>query len=386
MAWRDRVGNSICKFRGIEIHLESTSTEPGRRVQVHEYPLRDQPYAEDLGRNKREHQITGYLLGDDYDVVRDQLIEAFEKPGAGEFFHPYYGTYQAIITASRISESTSEGGICRVTFTALRADDKPLVPAVTTDTQSVTEARAEAARQSALEDFTSEYAGILELATDRVAAVQATMTEAMQGVQKVIGDITGPLAELIRAPADLGGQILEFIAQVTDQINEPLRALGIYEDLFSAGSYSSAGPNAPLVSRRQVQAQNAMVNLVRRGAVIESANAAARWEFVARQDAQTGVETLHTGITAQLETDPPPTPQVAQSLVALRAAVVSDLRTRGAALPELTAYTPPATLPALVIAQRLYGDAKRADEIVLRNKVRHPGAVPGGDPLEVLHG
>jgi prophage DNA circulation protein len=42
-----------------------------------------------------------------------------------------------------------------------------------------------------------------------------------------------------------------------------------------------------------------------------------------------------------------------------------------------------ATLPALVVAHRVYGDATRADEIVSRNRVRHPGFVPGGIALEV---
>jgi len=41
-------------------------------------------------------------------------------------------------------------------------------------------------------------------------------------------------------------------------------------------------------------------------------------------------------------------------------------------------------MPAIVLAYRLYGDAERADEIVARNRVRHPGFVPGGQPLEVL--
>ena len=50
----------------------------------------------------------------------------------------------------------------------------------------------------------------------------------------------------------------------------------------------------------------------------------------------------------------------------------------------MASYTPQATLPALVIAHRLYGDATRADEVCVRNNVRHPGALRGGMALEVL--
>jgi len=47
-------------------------------------------------------------------------------------------------------------------------------------------------------------------------------------------------------------------------------------------------------------------------------------------------------------------------------------------------YSPPVTLPALVIAQTLYGDGSEADQIVTKNSVRHPGFVSGGQTLRVL--
>lgn len=68
----------------------------------------------------------------------------------------------------------------------------------------------------------------------------------------------------------------------------------------------------------------------------------------------------------------------------LRAAVVADLSARAATLPSLVTFVPTRTLPALVIAYRLYGDASRAEEIVARNDLIYPGFVPGGQPLEVL--
>ena len=71
-------------------------------------------------------------------------------------------------------------------------------------------------------------------------------------------------------------------------------------------------------------------------------------------------------------------------LAELRRAVVTDLTTRGAELPRVRSVTLPGTVPALVAAYRIHADAGRADEIVSRNRIRHPGRVPGGTPLEVL--
>jgi prophage DNA circulation protein len=75
---------------------------------------------------------------------------------------------------------------------------------------------------------------------------------------------------------------------------------------------------------------------------------------------------------------------VTDALIGLHAAVVRDLNTRAAKLPRTRSFTPSATVPALVLAQRLYGDATRADDIAARNFVRHPGFVPGGVELEVI--
>ncbi len=73
------------------------------------------------------------------------------------------------------------------------------------------------------------------------------------------------------------------------------------------------------------------------------------------------------------------------ALVALRTAVVTDMRQRNVALPSLASYTPQRTLSALLVAHRLYGDARHADEVVLRNNSRHPGFLRGGVPLEVIN-
>jgi prophage DNA circulation protein len=46
--------------------------------------------------------------------------------------------------------------------------------------------------------------------------------------------------------------------------------------------------------------------------------------------------------------------------------------------------TPPETVPALVLAQELYGDATRDAEIINRNAIRNPAAIVGSEPLSVL--
>ncbi|WP_205894944.1 hypothetical protein, partial [Metapseudomonas otitidis] len=71
-------------------------------------------------------------------------------------------------------------------------------------------------------------------------------------------------------------------------------------------------------------------------------------------------------------------------LANLATQVALEMNQRAASLAPLSSYRPLTTQPALLIAHRLYGDARRADEIVARNGIAHPGFVPGGSVLEVL--
>jgi len=65
-----------------------------------------------------------------------------------------------------------------------------------------------------------------------------------------------------------------------------------------------------------------------------------------------------------------------KSLSALYAAVVRDLTERGRKLPQMVSYSFPRSLPAIVLAQRLYSDSARADELKLENVVPNPIFMP----------
>ena len=69
-------------------------------------------------------------------------------------------------------------------------------------------------------------------------------------------------------------------------------------------------------------------------------------------------------------------PAAYQALIALHAAVVRDLTTRGASLPALVTYRVARVLTSHALANRLYGDASRCDELRAENKIIHPAFMP----------
>ena len=70
-----------------------------------------------------------------------------------------------------------------------------------------------------------------------------------------------------------------------------------------------------------------------------------------------------------------------QSIKDLQGSLSKALPPEG--LQEQVTFTPPITLPALVIAYQLFGNISKEQEIVEENLISHPGFVPGGEPIQV---
>src|SRR5262245_27796266 len=105
---RELVGAS---FRGAPFLVESSERSGGRRVVVHEFPLRDEPFVEDLGKRGSVFRVDGYVIGDDYLTQRDALLAALEdESGPGELVHPYHGVRRAVCVNLGVRETRSDGG------------------------------------------------------------------------------------------------------------------------------------------------------------------------------------------------------------------------------------------------------------------------------------
>jgi prophage DNA circulation protein len=73
-----------------------------------------------------------------------------------------------------------------------------------------------------------------------------------------------------------------------------------------------------------------------------------------------------------------------RAMIDLRTAVSRHLTESAENLPRLVKHIPNRDIPALVLAQRLYGDSRKDIDIITRNKIRNPARISGGVVLEVL--
>jgi prophage DNA circulation protein len=128
IAWRSSLRRA--SFRGAQFHVDTGVRESGRRVVNHEFPKRNTPYAEDMGRRGREFTVRGYIIvyprdtGDllqqkNYIPARDSLILALETDGSANLQLPTLGVLNVMCQRYRVTEEDKLGGYCvfDMTFT-----------------------------------------------------------------------------------------------------------------------------------------------------------------------------------------------------------------------------------------------------------------------------
>jgi prophage DNA circulation protein len=134
-------------YRGAPFHVEQAAGIGGRRDAVFEFAKRDDPYTEDMGRRARRVVITGYVLGDDYEAQRTELIRALEAEGAGMLVHPSWGSLRANCNGFTVIENRQKGGMA--TFEMNFVEAGVLSLPVATDTAAVVRKGADAAAAAA---------------------------------------------------------------------------------------------------------------------------------------------------------------------------------------------------------------------------------------------
>ncbi|MFM9902133.1 MAG: DNA circularization protein [Polaromonas sp.] len=409
-SWRDNLGKVTLadgrelvggQFRGIPFHTVDADLKVGRRTVLHEYPQRDVPYVEDLGRRARQYAVEAYVLGDNYFAERDALINAIETAGPGELVHPRYGRLiVAVQDYVTVKESAAQGGIARFSIVFVAAGQN-VFPQAEDSTVGKVEEAADATDQAAEDDFGQSYsvqgpsvlsvAGIRALQHDVDAlllmARRATDVSGLASIVGAVAGLTGSMAGLIRTPVVLAQRLSSIYGQFNQALRRPLSAFAELQSVYSSNTRPSQTARAGSSTARSLRNEAARSDLQRRLALSNQARALAMAiadaDLVATADQARALrDALLVQIDQELETNDP-APAVASALGALRAAVVRDVSARSEFLKRRGSFATTAVLPALVVAHRFYQDATRADELVLRNGVRNPAFVPA-TKLEVL--
>ncbi len=166
-------------FRGVPFAVTAGDSQFGRRQAVHEYPMRDRVWVEDLGRGARRITLQGFIVqgsriyrAGDVLSQRDNLVAACEMPGSGTLTHPTLGELTVSIPDGglRLREGVDQGGSFSFTLTCIEGGLKAFALTTTDPDASVTE-------QSWLSTMTTAAAAVIaEVKGEILSAKHAAVT------------------------------------------------------------------------------------------------------------------------------------------------------------------------------------------------------------------
>ncbi|MEE5078584.1 DNA circularization N-terminal domain-containing protein [Pseudomonas alliivorans] len=213
--WRDSL--LPASFRGVGFFISSTVVPIGRKGQLHEFPQRDEPYFESLGKQSQVHTVTAFIVGPDCFEQRDKLLQALETPGAGELVHPWLGRMQVQVGDCDMTHSLAEGGIVHLNLKFY--PDQPLkFPTSTLNTGRQLVQASEGLLDSALRRYRAVMTTVdavrinIQALRSTLSGVFATIQRQFSSFMTVYSDATALVHSLVNAPYTLSTMFSTFFA------------------------------------------------------------------------------------------------------------------------------------------------------------------------------
>lgn len=402
---------SAGSFRGVPFWCDKISRDGGRRLVVHQFPLRDTPYVEDLGADAKKLTVTVYVASEGADGEATALEQACnDRFGPGQLDLPFFSGLAHCDKCKRDEDKDKRGYVAfSITFVKDGSGAAPFPIPYVAELVHVASG-AIAAPMSGLLSGLFRGVGvpsyILEQASSHIRDLAAVIDVALDAVSlasdaapairralaaisadaptlAAMGPLTGrvePLAHTLSG-ADAGATPL---VTRLDSVLTDIRAALPPEQAASlfAGLAEYTLPEPGFVRRSAwavVDDRNRGLLDLALGALVTAHHAAA--------SADTTFTDRRSAIAARAKA-------ATVSAVAIERASAFQHRALYTALTDLTGRTSELlsrsvadlvpviviearyTMPSLWWANRLYQDATRAGELVARNRVHHPGFMP----------
>jgi prophage DNA circulation protein len=409
-------------FRKIPFQVESTGFETGRRVQVHEYPQRDKPLAQDLGKATRGIEFDAFVVGPDYVEQADALIGALEEYGSGILVHPWFGSLTVNVKTCRVSFDRALG-LAKFSLSFVEAGELEF--------PSSSESTAALSRQAAANleaesvswfseavSFANQVSDVADQALSLYGEVLSFIANPafalanMLGFGNLLGNLSS-LSALFGTPLELGWSfagLLNLSEKAKDgTLTGGVSQSGAAASVSSGGAVSqpsttgtsSVSPDVTLIpvvrgltrmavdpvlaapvepvyttptATRIHDNKTAILANARQLLLVQAVGLSSYLKCAIYDDTLAAKNELAAALDAEIlqATDD----AVYQALTACRAAMWKDLTERSRDSSRLVIITPDEVLPMLAIAYDYYENAGRDLEMDERNKIHNPNFVP----------
>lgn len=412
-----------CSFRAVPFAVLGSGGENGRKQAVHQYPYRDGVSVEDLGRRGRVYHIRGFVTGATAAAQRDLLAMAAETAGPGLLMHPTIGVIKASCMNFAWAEPDGIMGRIDISFDFLEQKDilgstikvaldaaaaaaaaAIVVQAVSSSSYAKTAtaslaigqpvvAAAQAVAQSwggkAHQAIHSPMAivsamSVLPGNNGRYAAGNAAVVDNEATVSTVLSNMATARVAMETAIAELGvGASADALSSAALNVAELVRSSlsdpgAQMTALLSLANFGVDGITtlAP-IGASIVAARRATAAMCQQIALASVALACADWNPTSSEQAEAlrlmVADKMDMAATTAADagyTD------VWKALRDLRSSLTAFLADQASQLPDQITVTRNSPVPALVLAQQLYADGSRSDDLITRANPVHPAFMP----------
>ncbi|MBR0871204.1 DNA circularization N-terminal domain-containing protein [Bradyrhizobium tropiciagri] len=397
-------------YKGTPFFVERDEEEGGRRIVVHQFPMRDDPYLEDLGEDKREFQVVAYVASDAADTQAAALAASCASRGPGNLVLPTHGPIIVrCLSFQRQRDKDKHGYIAfrldfvregsafaLATVAALAnlifaAADNLSFVAATAFASSLTFANqpdyVRDAAVTAVETNAAALESIRSSATVDPAVSLAQKVE-IQSIFDAASDvITTPVvgARAYATPAglaanspavDLGARIMASARAIGDGI-PPAEAVSTFENLLASAQVEVP---APIFSTpgtiAEASNEATAYRALRVAALAVYGEAIARVTLSDRPAALTLRADVAELFESELLALDAGDTDLAHALMQMRDAVIKYLSRAVLDLASVLIIEANLSMPSLFWAWKLYQDPTRSTELAARNRVPHPSFMP----------
>lgn len=404
--WRESL--LPASFRGVRFVIESSSVPTGRKGQLHEYPQRDEPFFEQLGKRAQVHKLSAFVIGEDCFERRDQLLQALEAEGPGELVHPWLGRMQVLVGECDLQHERREGGMARFDLTFYPERPRTF-PAARVNTQQQVNKASEGGLASGLARYRAAMAKV-DAARINVIALRNSLSGAYMAIQRqfapfldLYSNLDSFAHSLVNAPFALSSMLSGYFSELSGGARPVSSDTGYRNAIGSATRHVAAVKSVNTVSHASGAdtgaVAEAVANLVQDALLVQVALIIAQMPITDQPVSSGSVLPIdQQALQPVVRPEVPVADDVIelrdtladaiwqaalkadvghyQALNSLRQTLIKHLSEVAKSGVRLVEIKPAETTPALVLAYRRFGDATRAGEVVQRNRITHPGFVP----------
>jgi prophage DNA circulation protein len=403
MSWKDNLREG--SFRGVKFYIDTSQRTLGRRAVLHEFPNRDTPFTEDLGRLADVFEVEGHVVGDDYFKEKKRLEKVFNKEGPGELIHPYWGARQVQVGVVTISESNREGAIATFKATFYEKGDNRF-PKGALDKGALLAESVEGSLDALDQAFQTAFtvANMPAQAVQSARAAVGSFADKVNKVAKIGGAVADGITNLAFATRNLVAEVNDLL-QAPDQLVSRLRgslvllqgAFDRAEDQFNAMKEmfdfgSDTDPDtaqAPVLGDTPIRDQEranleALNDYIRTASASLGAESAVVAEYASFNDAEDARDSIVEIFEQILAKDDGTGNPVFQAIADVKAQLVNALPDLDADLPAIKEIKTERDENSLTLCYDLFESLKNEQDIISRNKIRNPGSIIRDTVLEVL--